>query len=98
MCRNHIKLGAFLSCKREFYAGLCSLSLLVARTSEQLLDHAVPSSAPCPALEGHVGGTHGNIPPLTLRGETRVPSPSLGPGKKGQHPPGETSHGMFGII
>lgn len=56
MCRNHIKSGTFSSCKGVFYAILCSsLSLLVAHTSEWLVDHTVPSSAPCPALEG-VGG------------------------------------------
>lgn len=33
---------------------------------------------------------HGNIPRVTLQGDSRVPSPSLSPGK--------TSYGMFGMI
>lgn len=96
MCRNH-KLGAFSSCKREFYAVSCSsLSLLVAHAGEHLPDHAVPSSAPsCPG--GSWEGEHGNTPPLTLRGESCGPSSPLRP-RKGQHHPEETSHGKFGII
>lgn len=69
---------------------MCSaLSLLVASTGEQLLDHADPV---LPWREMRDGRGYRNNPPLTLRGESCVPSPALSP-RTGQQHPGETPCG-----
>lgn len=82
MCRNHIKLGAFWSCKRELCAGLCfSSSFLVPcsawTTQSPPLLHVLP-------WREMWGDRHGNIPSVTLQEES--------------HHLGETPRGISGII